>query len=665
MSYNPYYPPAGYTQPTQPIQPMQPIYPMKPTQPMQDGTFQNPVQANDPMTMLQNQQAMTGTLIQYNQDLLTAIKDLVGQVSQISIIKNETALMRHEMAKRRLEESDSKDRAYSVIEQKSNMLCVPDKRDRLQVVLAKDFEAMYYVTFDPLFERKPVYLLKFPNQEKFFMLTEKEFYKTDSFLEKLQRESGVQIKNVVSRKKLASLLRDHIVVHATQIFIPFYSGWKKEEEYMSYNLPSRKKKLDMDSGLVSGNRQSVIDSASANLTAAKQILTVFSVIKDLSLRKFLCLWWHMAAIFSLLTEWGRHISLGLCLISTNPVVRKELTYLFQWFDYEPVRLDRKKRDFLQDLLRMKDQPLLVTELPAGVENGKILEQCVETVLIPLEMKDVEGYPELMALPTVVGDGSTFLGQSSAFITLEVTAEDMNLDKTHSIALFQKYFSQHIYGFCKYVENNILSDLKKYITKACLEMERQWAEDSLPLEHLELLGIFQGVRWAIRKYIYDLAMPCEYESHWSKLMGLPVDEEVMEILNESVENQCGCEEDVTAFFQMAKRLVKSGELCTCPVNISESENFPDDKAPAIFYDEKYASLNPPAFKVVLERLGVGSQTMVPQLRGSGYLQGGMNGTSTITTRISIWKDHRKVGRLSVYKFNRNLFEDDFDYSIFER
>lgn len=100
MSYNPYYPPAGYTQPTQPIQPMQPIYPMKPTQPMQDGTFQNPVQANDPMTMLQNQQAMTGTLIQYNQDLLTAIKDLVGQVSQISIIKNETALMRHEMAKR-------------------------------------------------------------------------------------------------------------------------------------------------------------------------------------------------------------------------------------------------------------------------------------------------------------------------------------------------------------------------------------------------------------------------------------------------------------------------------------------------------------------------------------------------------------------------------------
>lgn len=80
---------------------------------------------------------------------------------------------------------------------------------------------------------------------------------------------------------------------------------------------------------------------------------------------------------------------------------------------------------------------------------------------------------------------------------------------------------------------------------------------------------------------------------------------------------------------------------------------------------HASLNPPAFKVVLERLGVGSQTMVPQLRGSGYLQGGMNGTSTITTRISIWKDHRKVGRLSVYKFNRNLFEDDFDYSIFER
>lgn len=664
MSFNPYYTPAGYTQPTQPIQPMQPIYPMQPTQPMQDGTFQNPVQATDPMTMLQNQQAMTRTLIQYNQDLLVAIKDLVGQVSQISIIKNETALMRHEMAKRRLEESDSKDRAYSVIEQKSNMLCVPDKRDRLQVVLAKDFEAMYYVTFDPLFERKPVYLLKFPNQEKFFMLTEKEFYKTDSFLEKLQRESDIQIKNVVSRKKLASLLRDYIAVHATQIFIPFYSGWKKEE-YISYTLPSRKKKLDMDSGLVSETRPSAIDSASANLTAAKQILTAFSIIKNSSIRKFLCLWWHMAAIFSLLTEWERNISLGLYLVSTNPVVRKELTYLFQWFDYDPVRLDRKKRDFLHDLLQMKDQPLLIIELPSGVENGKILEQCVQTGLIPLEMKEAEEYPELVAPPTVVGDGSTFLGHSSAFVTLEITTTDMNLDKTHSIALFQKYFSQHIYGFCKYVENNILSDLKKHINKACLEMERQWTEEGLPLDYLELLGIFQGVRWAIRKYIYDLAMPREYEFYWSELMGLPVDEEVMSILNEAVENQYGCEEDVAAFFQMAKRLVKNGELCTCPVNISESENFPEDKTPAIFYDEKYASLNPSAFKVVLERLGVGSQTMVPQLRESGCLQGGRNATTAITTRISIWKDNRSVGRPCVYKFNRNLFEDDFDYSIFER
>ena len=653
---------AGYMQPPQNGRLQPPINPMVS---VENGNLQYQCQATDPMTNVQNQQTMIGALIQQNQALLTALNNMVGEVSQINIIKNETALMRHEMAKRRLEESDSKDRAYSVIEKNSNMLCVPDKRDRLQVVLAKDFESMYYVTFDPLFERKPVYLLRFPNQKEFFTLTEKEFYKADTLLEKLQRESGVQVKNVVSRRKLASLLQDYIVVHATQIFIPFYSGWKKEEEYFSYTLPSRKKKLDMDSGLVSGTRRITIDAASVNLTAAKQILTAFSVIKDSSHRKFLCLWWHMAAIFSLLTEWRQRISLGLCLVSTNPVVRKELTYLFQWFDYDPVRLDQQKRDFLRGLLEMKDQPLLVTELPSGVENGKILEQCVETGLITLEMKEFEGYPELMAPPTVVGDGSTFLGQSSAFVTLEVTATDMNLDKTHSIALFQKYFSQHISGFCKYVENNILSDLRKHITKACLEMEHQWTEESLPLEHLELLGIFQGVRWAIRNYIYDLAMPREYESYWSELMGLPVDEEVMAILNKSVEDQYGCEEDVAAFFKMSKRLVRNGELCTCPFDIGRNEEFPEDEEPVAFYDENYVGLNRSAFQIVLARLGIGPHCMTKQLRASGYLQGKLASTSTIATKVSLRKDGRMVERHLMYKFRRDLFEDDFDYSIFER
>lgn len=204
---------------------------------------------------------------------------------------------------------------------------------------------------------------------------------SDSHLLNALEEAGARVTQRRSVKATAALIRSAIAGRMRSVSLNFYGGWQTASDGESYHFGAFPKfsTHQAATSLTLSVEATTGASAAVASAAASQFLPVFSIFPDPSVRQTLVLWWHTAALYSLLTQLGFPPPMGMCCFTTNPEQLRCLQALFAWFGDTPISLNLPASEFNTALLHRKDQPLLVLDearLDAATKNVESLAAAV-------------------------------------------------------------------------------------------------------------------------------------------------------------------------------------------------------------------------------------------------------------------------------------------------
>ena len=555
------------------------------------------------------------------------------------------------------------ERAYTGIISMPNGLWVRGRSGKLHCVFPRQFQRCIFVRPDIRYGTASCYYIYFYGTSKPLILTQREFDDSKRLSNVLSQHFNTPVQKYGSQSKTDTLLRIFFASESETVDIHYYFGWSLDDGIWKYHLWNGKTHAtsaddisDLVEVFISGdNSMPVPICASAVLVSLEQTIEMMYAITSKKLRNLLWVMLHVSSLFSLLDGIEFRIPMGLSLTSSNPLHLMKMVPLFTWFGDDAIQLSTEHNSFSQLLRGRRDQPLVVWDAPAQVDNSKLLIQCVKTGNIePVSSNDTT-FLRLMAMPFILTTGSTTISFSSEFIPIEIGSSDLEADAYDIFTACHCYFEDYLTNFMVYVEKS-QGGLKRIFDKNMSKVINQSADDLLSLrEHLQMLAIFRSVLEIMVQYYDELCIPQKLRSMVDDLLSDDSETLLIAALQQTSRYQDSSDAAEAVFFTNAKQMLLDGEF---DLRKMSDENInascASDRKGIVFWDQSMVGFTTDAFREICNRCGYSTRQIAQALmETNAFIDRPLNKT-TYLSKLHGVSLQTKSDYVPVYKFATTHF-----------
>ena len=567
----------------------------------------------------------------------------------------------NEKIENRNAQDNNLEEAYSEIIKISYKLAVADKRGNMHLLLDTCFDHAYYICHDSLYGLEAFYVIAIHSIPDHLIISERDFFKPGQLLNAISRASGKQLRLYKSERQTSALIRQHISSIAEELYAPFYLGWHKAYDRWEFEMlnGSTHGRRFHNPPVPSRYKESRPKPSPTNaLVATEQILLLFETISNVGIRCPLILWFHAAALTSLISDLGYRIPMGLCIHSTSATVRRHMEAVYAWYGDAAVMLTTQHKRFIDLMVERKDQPFLFIDRDGQQKNSELVLNVIQTGEIPLTVEKNSPHPALSSLPTLLSNDVTMLSASSYFATIEVSDDDLVRCSGERLSGLNAYITDYILGFARFVEDHI-DDLQKYLSDGIDDVLDNSSEsyNNLTPEGATTLGILFGVRKILSAYYRSLAANQEMENRMFNFI-YPANQDIfVNALSTAAECSLNAEDLVSFFFSNLNRMIAQGRFDSRSIYDAKT-NIPcaEGKAGIVYSDESYISLTRRAFVAVCRVCGSSGPALLRELSAADVLIGSRINKETSQTRITVYDTNGQSKIAYVYKFDRQSLYD---------
>lgn len=556
-----------------------------------------------------------------------------------------------------LQSTGDKLEACSRVQHANGHLLVADECGRLHSVLKAEIENVYHLIPDPLYSQTTIYAIRFKNKPDPLLFKERDYHNPRYFLNELSKACGNAVSLFVSQKRTAELLWELFAVWEITICLPFYHGWSKEKNSWKFSMLNGKthgiRYKPVFDTQIKDNNAMCLPCASQTLVAATQFASLMETVINPDIRGILFLWFHAASMYSLLTELGYRVPMGLCLYSSDMRVLKCLETMLAWYGDGVIPLTEVPKRFMDLLTERKDQPMLIQDAAGQKTNTETLLQCLRTGNIPLAVEDDALDHPLRALPTVLSSSTTPISSSSLFVTLDVSKNDFKVNAFASITNLMKYCGDYLMSFNRFVAENIDT------LTSLLEEGAEWVfsdrteEWELSDDGFETLKILYGVQGIARLFYSSLAAQTADADRLNNL--LP--EDWLKALVPLLQNAADCGGDFTdlasLFLSVTHQKMNHGHFDMRPMKGTKETASQFGNEGVVYYNDQFICLTREAFSSICKACGVSGPMVLKALREADLLKGAKVNDSTDMTRITVPDGQSGTRSVRVYKLYQEL------------
>lgn len=449
----------------------------------------------------------------------------------------------------------------------------------------------------------------------------------------IQLSQGLQLPLSDIRTKAAEVraLQQMIAASSYSLKLPFYEGWKKTPQGWVFQLRggSTHGTRGFDpTGFAIMSEPTVVDiSPTTALTASEQVAGLLECFENSEVRGVIALWFHVAALYSLLEGHGYRPAMGLYIYSDSKLAMAIIEMIMSWYQDVSISMTEPTRMFQNHLQERKDQPLLLVDAAGTGENAGILLGALKTGAILCRDKCTP----LQALPTVIGSVTTALNASSLLLSLDVSGKDLSRDAFSRVKSYLPYLAEYIHGFIAFATSNN-EMISRTLSETADQVYGDQISEELTLEAVNMMIVLYAVERIVHHY-HAFLNP---SSHVAKKLADMLSREAvynttygmfMHAMN------CGSSYDLLqCFAAILQKKLRRGDFCYISKDGSTKKSQGNDGK--VYFDDSYLYLDRDAFSSMVQACGASSPTVLRALETAGMLYGGPVNTETRMTRIKV-------------------------------
>lgn len=566
------------------------------------------------------------------------------QLDLIAKIAAENEQLHHKLSQKQFAEQANSE----AIRCSDNRIYTYGKNGCLKLLMNRCVEGALRITYLLPSQRKPLYIIYLNKASTPLCLCESDYLNDKKFLSAIQELEGVEISFGLRNNKIATLLRQAVSKKITTIDFYPYAGWTFDCSDCHYEFFENRTTHCVNDALFS-ERKLLGKPTSAVTTAAVNLFwPYFKVITNNTTRWLMFLWFHAAALYSLLRQLDCEIQLALCIYSTDADCLTYVKRLFSWFGDSPLSMDIAPSDFNAALLARKDQPLLVCD-QGRLENSKVNMKTLETLLInkraPLKSKETASFP-VQALPTILSDRVSAISCAPEVLTLEVDDGEFDRDAWAGLAEHSAMAWDYIASFVAYTEEH-LSELRSALSHGWNEAV-ELSDGDLNERCTQTMGVLLG----LDHFLTGFTKSCVSNLTISPIS--PLDDSMIGQLRDLMTQTSEKGENTglaDLFIEIARDHIRTGILSLTPI-----ERCPTERSNLVLFDDYHLYFTRPAFCEVCKSLRQSRPVMLRALADAELLMGKRINNSTFMVRIGTYNVHGIHRTLCVYSVDRAAFDE---------
>lgn len=548
--------------------------------------------------------------------------------------------------------------AFSELRNRGHGYVASDEHGYFHTLLDIAIDCVYYIRFDPLFNLCPRYMITMSKSPERIILTEKEFNQPKTLLNEIARVSGHNPRQLKSGSTASNLIRSYIASKAVTLDLPFYQGWLKDTEgrwkYRLNTTTTHGSCSINPSHTVQNEFTSVNIPLSSGLNAAEQFVQLMDTIATPCIRSIVCLWFHTAALTSLLTGLGYRVPMGLCLYSTEPRVIRHLEKIFSWYDDSIIPMALEKSSFLKCILERKDQPALFRDTSDYSENAKILERAFLTGEIPLDKGFHSNSSPLMGLPTVLSDATSLLSISPHIATVEIDCSDLQSCTGESLSALCQYTFEYVLYFNAWVELHT-DILQNYLSNGIdtVTMDHGEHYQGLNESGITTLGILFGIRRIVQDFYKAIGANEKMFEYIQDMLHPKHANTFLAALHNAVDCYGSSDELASLFLDTISAMRSRDEFdWRSATDANLDVPCPDGKAGIVYENDEYIGFTRNAFLGICNKCGVSSPHLLQALHKAELRECPVASKASKQNRMTVYNADGRSERVYVYKFDCN-------------
>ena len=520
----------------------------------------------------------------------------------------------------------------------------------------------FHVIPEPPYDIPDFYCIRLANMEKALVL-DAEHYESDRALLTVFRECpSVEIRTRRSSKTTAELLRTAVSRVIQHVHLDYYAGWCPSEDnniHFTTFAGMSTHRSNQGRSLPCGAIPLKV-SASAAATATRKFCPIFAPVCDRGARWLLFLWFHAAALYSLLEELSFPLPLGLRLFTaTDTDCATYLKALLNWYGDSSISLNMPCSLFNNAILSRKDQPLFILDEYRSSDaktNAAVFSEVLLRKQIPWLHSKKTSYLPLRAMPVILSGQASSLSCTPELLLMELTSEKFDREAWISKIALLQYQPDYLTAFLAYTEVRV-STLESIVHRRSQEALTFSYSGLLNEPCMQLLGILAGLDEFLRDF-YEDTDPESIPLIW----GNPIEQEeyLLSLLEQTSEREQMHTSVAQDFIEVVRSHIRAGLLTLTPL-ACESQPTGDE---VVYFDQDHLCFTAPAFRLVCQAISQSRPDVLRALGNEGTLCGAPINPETRMTRISIYNVYGKRNTVPVYKLKRSAFESFGDPLLLE-
>lgn len=442
----------------------------------------------------------------------------------------------------------------------------------------------------------------------------------------------------------------------TTVHLPSYAGWTRSQEgsFRFYVFSGFCTHRQRDFFEIPAPIRDIPTSEA--VVAAQRFWPAFSAIRNLFDRHLLVLWYHAAALSSLLDQLSYPIPLAVNCFAANPDQQRYLKRLFGWFGDTPLSLDLRPADFVDGLLARCDQPLVIEDSSRSghaAANIQILEEVLSTGAVPWNSgKEVLPLP-IHAPVTIISSGASDLTCSPMVFDVDLSPENFNRDHWLSLSSLASDNQEYLAAFLSYTANH-LADLQAALDLGMREAIEK-SQGGLSEKCTDMYGIFI----AISTFLADFF---EFCSPATPPIENPLHEALLQDLFNRLEqaSEKNYQTDLAnIFITVARQQIQQGLL-----GVDYQKSCELSRKDLVVPTDTAFNFTPEAFRRVCNSIACSTPAVLNALADAGLFCGRQSNPRTAQTRVSVWDEQGIRHSIAVYSIDRSAFDQSGDPLIFD-
>lgn len=570
--------------------------------------------------------------------------------SQIIGISNDNRhlAVENEKLKNQLVRSQQREQAFAeILEHIDGRTCVLGRNKVLLELMDCEVSSARSFTPQPPLHGDTIYEITMTDHEP-LCIFENDFF-NDAHLINTFQQHGVRVFLLKSQRCTAALIRQAINKHLTQCLFNNYAGWWSDERrQFTYWIFSG---FSTHNPLIGNSFRAMTalppQTPAVAATAAQQFFSVFEPIHNAFLRQMVFLLYHEAALHSLFWQIGHLPPLSFCLFATDEDILSYLRGLLSWFSDPPIKLDTPSTAFGEKMLFRKDQPLVIEDfgrLDHAKENILTLESALVNKTISWKDKHSTQHLDLQGPIVLLSSRPSSLSIAPEVITLDFSTEDFDHSVWLEIADRISQNQDYLTAFCGYTMEHI-AELKNALSEG-QSTALHFAGSQLTEDHRKMLGIFIGLQNFLNEFFAFLSVENPPISLRSEDFLTQFAELLVQTSEKAYRSSLA-----EQFLEVARQYIQSGHF-----HIYERKKCPQDVNGAVLFDDRYIYFTPQAFFEICHSMAQSRPVILAALAEVDLLHGAQTNATTTQTRTTVWFVHGNSKLVSVYKFDRDVFDD---------